>query len=59
VRAEGISAPGLAGVISASISSWLGITVLLRYVSKHSFGVFAVYRVVLAAVVFATIASRG
>ena len=55
----GASGLALAGVIAAAISSWLAITVLLRYVSKHSFGVFAVYRVVLAAVVFATIASRG
>jgi undecaprenyl-diphosphatase len=59
VRAEGISAPLVAGVIAAAISSWLAITVLLRFVSKHSFGVFAVYRVLLAAVVFATIATRG
>lgn len=59
VRSEGISAPLVAGVIAAAISSWLAITVLLRYVSKHSFGVFAVYRVILAAVVFATIASRS
>ncbi len=58
VRSEGISAPLVAGVIAAAISSWLAITVLLRYVSKHSFGVFAVYRVILAAVVFATIAAR-
>jgi undecaprenyl pyrophosphate phosphatase UppP len=32
--------------------------VLLRYVSKHSFGVFAAYRLCLAAAVFATIAMR-
>jgi undecaprenyl pyrophosphate phosphatase UppP len=33
--------------------------VLLRYVSKHSFGVFAAYRVVLAAVVLWVVAVRG
>jgi undecaprenyl-diphosphatase len=59
VRAEGLSAPLIAGVFAAAISSWLTITVLLRYVSKHSFGVFAVYRVLLGIVVFATIASRS
>jgi len=59
IRADGISAPLVAGVIAAAISSWLAITVLLRYVSKHSFGVFAVYRVLLAAVVFTTIATRA
>ncbi len=59
VRSHGLSAPLVAGVVAAAISSWLAITVLLRYVSKHSFGVFAVYRIILAAVVFATIASRS
>lgn len=59
VRTDGVSAPLVAGVLAAAVSSWLAITVLLRYVSKRSFGVFAVYRVLLAAVVFATIASRG
>ncbi len=59
VRSEGISAPLVAGVVAAAISSWLTITVLLRYVSKRSFGVFAVYRVLLGIVVFATIASRA
>lgn len=51
--------PLIVGVVSAAVSAWLTITVLLRYVSKHSFGVFAVYRLILSAVVFATIASRG
>lgn len=59
LRAEGLSAPLLTGVAAAAVSSWLAITVLLRYVSKHSFGVFALYRVLLAAVVFATLAARG
>ena len=59
IRADGISAPLVAGVIAAAISSWLAITVLLQYVSKHSFGVFAVYRVLLAAGVFTTIATRA
>ncbi|MCO4101612.1 MAG: undecaprenyl-diphosphatase UppP [Gemmatimonas sp.] len=59
LRAEGLSWPLLAGVIAAALSSWLAITVLLRYVSKHSFGIFALYRVLLAAVVFYTLATRG
>ncbi|MBX9857717.1 MAG: undecaprenyl-diphosphatase UppP [Gemmatimonadaceae bacterium] len=59
LRSEGFSAPLLAGVAAAAVSSWLAITVLLRYVSKHSFGVFAWYRVALAAVVFYTLATRG
>jgi len=59
VRAEGFSLPLLAGVLAAALSSWLAITVLLRYISRHSFGVFAIYRLVLGIVVFATIASRS
>ncbi|MCA0376092.1 MAG: undecaprenyl-diphosphatase UppP [Gemmatimonadetes bacterium] len=60
VRASsGDHLPLVVGVLSAAVSAWLTITVLLRYVSKHSFGVFALYRLLLSAVVFATIASRG
>lgn len=58
IRAEGFSLPLIVGVLTAAISSWLAITVLLRYVSKHSFGVFAAYRLVLAATVFITLALR-
>lgn len=58
IRAEGFSLPLIVGVLTAAISSWLAITVLLRYVSKHSFGVFAAYRLVLAAAVFITLALR-
>jgi undecaprenyl-diphosphatase len=58
LRGEGLSLPLVAGVVAAAISSWFSISVLLRYVSKHSFGVFAVYRLLLAAAVFATIALR-
>jgi len=31
----------------------------LRFVSKHSFGVFAAYRLALGAIVLLTLASRG
>jgi len=59
LQAEGLTMPLLYGVIAAAVSSWLAITVLLRYVSKHSFGVFALYRVILAGVVFYTLATAG
>ena len=39
------------GVIAAGLSGWLAITVLLRYVSRHGYGVFAVYRVALGVLV--------
>ena len=58
-KEHGASWPLLAGVAAAAVSSWFAISVLLRYVARHSFGVFAVYRVLLGIVVFATLASRG
>ncbi|HEX6049809.1 MAG TPA: undecaprenyl-diphosphate phosphatase [Gemmatimonadaceae bacterium] len=59
VRAEGITAPLVAGIVSAGISSWLAIAVLLRYVARHSFGVFALYRLALGTVILVLLASRG
>lgn len=59
IRTEGVSLPLVAGVIAAAVSSWLAITVLLRFVSKHSFGVFAAYRLLLSAAVFITMALRA
>jgi len=49
----------LIGIVAAAVSSWLAIAVLLRFVSRHSFGVFAVYRVVLGVIVLAVLAARG
>ncbi len=59
VREHGISAELVAGVIAAGVSSWLAITVLLRYVSRHSYGLFAAYRWVLGLAVFGLLAARG
>ena len=47
------------GVVAAAVSSWLAIAVLLRYVSRHSYGVFALYRIVLGVAVLAIIYWRG
>lgn len=59
LRSEGITATLVAGVISAALSSWLAIAVLLRYISRHSFGVFAVYRLALGALILTLLATRG
>ncbi len=56
---EGISPPLVVGVVAAALSSWLAIAVLLRYVSRHSFGLFALYRLALGILVFAVLASRA
>jgi undecaprenyl-diphosphatase len=47
------------GIVAAAASSWLAIAVLLRYVARRSFGVFAVYRLLLGAAVLVAIAMRG
>ena len=59
LRANGVSAPLVIGVVSAAVSGWLAISVLLRYVSRHSYGIFALYRVVLGVVVLVILYTRG
>ena len=59
MRVEGMSLPLAVGVITSGVSGWLAISVLLRYVSRHSFGVFAVYRVLFGALVLALALTRG
>jgi len=59
VRANGFSTPLIVGVLSAAVSSWLAITILLRYVSRHSYGIFALYRVIFGVAVLVLIYTRG
>jgi len=56
---EGVSMPLVVGVVSAAVSSWLAISVLLKYVSRHSFGVFALYRLALGVAILVLLAQRG
>jgi undecaprenyl-diphosphatase len=49
----------LVGIVAAGVSGWLAIAVLLRYVTRHSYGVFALYRLVLGAAVLGLVAARG
>ena len=58
LRENGLSAPVVAGVIASALSGWLAIAVLLRLVARRSYGVFAVYRVVLGVAVLIAIALR-
>ena len=55
---DGITMPIVVGILASAISGWLAISVLLRYVSTRSFGVFAVYRWVLGLAVLALVYSR-
>lgn len=47
------------GIAAAALSSWAAIAILLRFVSRYSFGVFAAYRLVLGVIILATVAARG
>jgi undecaprenyl-diphosphatase len=55
----GRGAPIIAGIIASAVSGWLAISVLLRYVTRHGFGVFAIYRIVLGLGVLALVAARS
>ena len=59
VERFGITVPFVVGVLTAAVSSWAAIAILLRYIARHSFGAFAVYRLLLGAVVLLLVAARG
>ena len=56
--APGNLGPIVVGILAAGASAWLAISVLLRYVARHSYGVFALYRLLLGVVVLALAAAR-
>ncbi|MGI9140770.1 MAG: undecaprenyl-diphosphatase UppP [Gemmatimonadaceae bacterium] len=51
--------PLAVGVVAAAVSAWIAIEVLLRYVARRSYGIFAVYRVAFGAMIFYLIYARG
>lgn len=55
----GITNELMSGVVASAISGWLAISVLMRFVSRHSYGIFAFYRVALGLVVLALLYTRG
>jgi undecaprenyl-diphosphatase len=59
LRAGGLGLELVVGVLASAVSSWLAISILLRYVTRHSYGVFALYRVILGIVVFVVLYTRG
>ena len=58
LKSEGLSLPLVVGVLASAISGWLAITVLLRFVVRRSYGVFAVYRIVVGVIVLFIAYSR-
>ncbi len=59
VREADSMVPLAVGVVAAAVSAWVAIAVLLRYVARRSYGVFAVYRVLFGALIFYLIYARG
>jgi undecaprenyl-diphosphatase len=59
LREQGVSAALVVGVLAAAISSWLAIAVLLRYLVRHSFGIFAIYRIALGIFTLVVLNARG
>ena len=59
VRETGLTLPLVVGVVSAALSSWAAIALLLRYVSQRGYGIFAAYRVGLGLLILALLGSRG
>ena len=55
----GFSNELMSGVVASAISGWLAISVLMRYVSRHSYGIFAAYRIILGIAVLAVVYARG
>ena len=59
LHAGGLTNELMSGVVASAISGWLAISILMRYVSRHSYGIFAFYRIVLGLTVLAVIYARG
>jgi undecaprenyl-diphosphatase len=56
---EGITLPLVIGVVTAAVSGWIAIAIVLRYVKNHSYGAFAIYRVVAGLAVLAVVLHRA
>jgi len=59
LRQVGISTPLVIGVLAAAVSGWAAIAILLRYVRRNSYGVFAAYRILLGAVILLVVYLRA
>jgi undecaprenyl-diphosphatase len=56
---SGITNELISGVAASAISGWLAISILMRYVTSHSYRIFAFYRVALGLTVLAMLYTRG
>jgi len=53
----GSAGPFVVGMLTASVTALAAIWILLDYVRRHTYTVFVVYRLVLAALILAVIAA--
>jgi len=58
-REGGLTNEVMSGLVASAISGWLAISILMRYVSRHSYGIFAFYRLALGLTVLGLIYARG
>lgn len=59
IHENGFSAPLVAGVVASAVSGWLAISALLRYVKRRSYGIFALYRILVGVAVLIIVQYRG
>ena len=59
VRAQSDLAPMIVGIVTAAVSGWIAISVLLKLLAKHSFGIFALYRLALGIFILVLFALRA
>jgi undecaprenyl-diphosphatase len=59
LAAEGLTNELMSGVVASAVSGWLAISILMRFVSRHSYGIFAFYRVALGLLVLGVLYARG
>ena len=58
LKTEGFDAPFVVGVVASALSGWLAISVLIRFVARNSYGIFAAYRVIVGLIVLGIAFSR-
>ena len=59
IAESGVTVPLLVGVATAAVFGWLAIAVLLRFVARTGYGVYAMYRFALGGLILFLIATRG
>jgi undecaprenyl-diphosphatase len=59
LQESGLTNELMSGVVASAISGWLAISILMRFVSRHSYGIFALYRIALGIAVLGVIYARG